>query len=177
MTTLVDGVPPRPLPNWPTCPCRAEATTFWGFASSSGLRADLVSSPVSAMPSPVPTVSPLSLTATACLAQAAEPPVDRPPLPFQLLPLVAIAAAAYLLLFRPERDRLRRQQSMLAGLKKNDRVVTSSGIYGTVASVDPGADRVVLRVDEAANAKLTVTLASIARILGDGGDSAEPKSS
>ena len=109
------------------------------------------------MPSPVATVSPLSLTATACLAQAAEPPADRPPLPFQLLPLVAIAAAAYLLLFRPERERLRRQQSMLAALKKNDRVVP--------------------RVDESANAKLTVTLASVARILGDGGETAEPKSS
>lgn len=114
---------------------------------------------------------------TVCLAQAAEPPAERPPLPFQLLPLVAIAAAAYLLLFRPERERLRRQQSMLAGLKKNDRVVTSSGIYGTVASVDAAADRVTLRVDESANVKLTVTVASIAKILGDGGEAAEPKPS
>ena len=129
------------------------------------------------MPPPVLSVATIPLTATACLAQAAEPPVERPPLPFQLLPLVAIAAAAYLLLFRPERERLRRQQSMLAGLKKNDRVVTSSGIYGTVASVDAGADRVVLRVDESANVKLTITLASIARILGDGAEAAEPKAS
>jgi preprotein translocase subunit YajC len=129
------------------------------------------------MPLPVLPVSSLSPTAAVCLAQAAAPPAERPPLPFQLLPLVAIAAAAYLLLFRPERERLRRQQSMLAGLKKNDRVVTSSGIYGTVASVDAGVDRVVLRVDESANVKLTVTLASIARILGDGGEAAEPKPS
>ena len=127
------------------------------------------------MPLQVSPVSTPAPTVAVCLAQAAAPPADRPPLPFQLLPLVAIAAAAYLLLFRPERERLRKQQSMLAGLKKNDRVVTSSGIYGTVASVDAGADRVVLRVDESANVKLTVTLASIARILGDGGETAEPK--
>ena len=62
---------------------------------------------------------------------------------------------------------------MLGGLKKNDRVVTSSGIYGTVVSVDRDADRVTLRVDESANAKLTVTLASIGRVLRDGGDSPE----
>ena len=136
----------------------------------------LVSLPFVPMPSPVLPVATLPLTVTVCLAQAAEPPAERPPLPFQLLPLVAIAAAAYLLLFRPERERLRRQQSMLAGLKKNDRVVTSSGIYGTVASVDAGADRVVLRVDESANVKLTVTLTSVTRILGDGGE-AEPKTS
>jgi preprotein translocase subunit YajC len=129
------------------------------------------------MPLPVvPVVTP-PLTASVCLAQAAAPPAERPPLPFQLLPLVAIAAAAYLLLFRPERERLRKQQSMLAGLKKNDRVVTSSGIYGTVASVDAGADKVVLRVDESANVKLTVTVASIARILGDGGEAGESKPS
>jgi preprotein translocase subunit YajC len=65
---------------------------------------------------------------------------------------------------------------MLAGRKTPDRVVTSSGIYGTVASVDAGADRVVLRVDESANVKLTVTLASVTRILGDGGEG-EPKTS
>ncbi len=129
------------------------------------------------MPLPVvPVVTP-PLTASVCLAQAAAPPAERPPLPFQLLPLVAIAAAAYLLLFRPERERLRKQQSMLAGLKKNDRVVTSSGIYGTVASVDAGVDKVVLRVDESANVKLTVTVASIARILGDGGEAGESKPS
>lgn len=107
-----------------------------------------------------------------CLAQgAAEQPA--PPLPLQLLPLVAIGVAAYLLLFRPERERARKQQAMLGGLKKNDRVVTSSGIYGTVAAVDRDNDRVTLRIDESANAKLTVTLASVGRVLRDGGDSAE----
>jgi preprotein translocase subunit YajC len=72
---------------------------------------------------------------------------------------------------------LRKQQSMLAGLKKNDRVVTSSGIYGTVVAVDAPSDRVTLRVDESSNGKLTVTVASIARILGDGGETGESKPS
>ena len=122
-----------------------------------------------------PSASPFPVTAV-CLAQAA-PEQPAPPLPLQLLPLVAIGVAAYLLLFRPERERVRKQQAMLGGLKKNDRVVTSSGIYGTVVSVDRDADRVTLRVDESANAKLTVTLASIGRVLRDGGDStATPES-
>ena len=122
-------------------------------------------------PAARPSVSPFPVTAV-CLAQAA-PEQPAPPLPLQLLPLVAIGVAAYLLLFRPERERVRKQQAMLGGLKKNDRVVTSSGIYGTVVSVDRDADRVTLRVDESANAKLTVTLASIGRVLRDGGDSTE----
>lgn len=122
-----------------------------------------------------PSASVLPVTAV-CVAQAA-PEQPAPPLPLQLLPLVAIGVAAYLLLFRPERDRLRKQQAMLGGLKKNDRVVTASGIYGTVVAVDRDADRVTLRIDESANAKLTVTLASIGRVLRDGGDSAETSES
>jgi len=102
------------------------------------------------------------------VAQAEPPPV------LQYLPLLVIAAAAYLLLFRPEQERRRRQQDMLTGLKKNDRVLTSSGIYGTVANVERDADRVVLKIDDAANVKITVTLASIAKVLGDEKPDARP---
>jgi preprotein translocase subunit YajC len=98
------------------------------------------------------------------------------PFSLQYLPLLAIAAAAYLLLFRPERERVRKQQDILASLKKNDRVVTSSGIYGTVANVEREADRVTLKVDDASNVKITVTLSSVSRVLRDGagGDGAGP---
>jgi preprotein translocase subunit YajC len=114
-----------------------------------------------------PSACPFPVTAV-CLAQAANPEQPAPPLPLQLLPLVAIGVAAYLLLFRPERERVRKQQAMLGNLKKNDRVVTSAGIYGTVAAVDREHDRVTLRIDESANVKITVTLASIGRVLRDG---------
>lgn len=107
-----------------------------------------------------------------CLAEAAA--ADRPEaLLLQYLPLVAIAAAAYLLLFRPERERVRKQQELLTAIKKNDRIVTSSGIYGTVVAVDREADRVTLRIDEATGAKLTVTLSGVARVLRDGGSGAD----
>jgi preprotein translocase subunit YajC len=56
---------------------------------------------------------------------------------------------------------------MLGSLKKNDRVVTTSGIYGTVANVDREADRVSLKVDDSGNVKISVTLSSIAKVLGD----------
>lgn len=121
---------------------------------------------------PVPSSCPTTPCWTAaCLAQAdAGGGKAAPPPIVQFLPLVAIGIAAYLLLFRPERERLKKQQAMLTNLKKNDRVVTSGGIYGTVAAVDRDADRVSLRVDDSANVKLSVTLSSIARVLaGDGG--------
>ena len=104
------------------------------------------------------------------VAQADPAPGRRPEFLETListLPLALIAAAAYFLLFRPEQERRRRQQDLLAGLKRNDRVLTSAGIYGTVANVERDAERVVLKVDDAANVKITVTLSSIARVLGD----------
>ena len=106
---------------------------------------------------------------TAIVPLVAQAAAERPEAPalLQYLPLLVIAAAAYLLLFRPEQERRRRQQDLLAGLKKNDRVLTTAGIYGTVANVERDAGRVVLKVDDAANVKITVTLASIASVLGD----------
>jgi preprotein translocase subunit YajC len=123
------------------------------------------------MPCPLRTAFESILTPVAVFAQAAAPAGQKQPdVPFfvQYLPLIAIAVTAYLLLFRPERERMRRQQELLGTLKKNDRVVTSSGIYGTVANVEREADRVTLKVDDAANVKITVTLSSIARVLRDG---------
>jgi len=56
---------------------------------------------------------------------------------------------------------------MLAAVKKNDRVVTIGGIYGVVTNVQREQDEVTIKVDEATNTKLRVTLGSIARIIGE----------
>jgi len=94
-------------------------------------------------------------------------PGDGSPLQMvlNLLPMLLVALAAWALLYKPERDRMQRQQAMLAALKKNDRVVTTGGMYGTVANVDREADRVVLKVDDSGPVKIAVTVASIARVL------------
>lgn len=109
----------------------------------------------------------------ALLAQAAGPPRPQPgglELLLTYLPMLLIVLVAWLLLYRPERERQRRQQELLAALKKNDRVVTSSGIYGIVANVDRENDRVVLKIDDAANVKMAVTLSSVGKVLGGDGD-------
>lgn len=101
---------------------------------------------------------------------AASPPAGPMELLITYLPMVLIVVVAWLLLYRPERERVRRHQELLTGLKKNDRVITTSGIYGTVTNVDRDADRVSLRVDEAGNVKIVVTVSSIAKVLGDKSD-------
>jgi preprotein translocase subunit YajC len=90
-----------------------------------------------------------------------------------IFPFVIIFVLFYFLLIRPQKREQGRRQEMLAGVKKNDRVVTVGGIYGVVTNVHREADEVTIKVDEATNAKLRITLSSIGRILGDE-PSAEP---
>ncbi len=56
------------------------------------------------------------------------------------VPLVAMIAIFYLLVWRPQAKERRRLADWLAGMKKGDEVVTQSGIIGTVHLVE---DRVV----------------------------------
>jgi preprotein translocase subunit YajC len=117
---------------------------------------------------PMPPLTAIPPQAAAILAQAAAQAGDTPDFLRSLvgmLPIALIVMAAYLFLFRPEREKQRRQQELLTGLKKNDRVITSAGIVGTVANVDRPNDRLTLRIDD--TARITVTLSSVARVLGD----------
>ena len=84
------------------------------------------------------------------------------------LPLLLILGVVfYFMLIRPQKREQARRLGMLAAVKKNDRVLTNSGIYGVVTNVHREADEVTIKVDETTNAKLRMTLSSIARILGD----------
>lgn len=64
----------------------------------------------------------------------------------QLLPMVIIFGIFYFLVIRPERKKQKDHQLLLSGIKKNDEVVTASGIHGTVVIVKDKT--VVLRLDE-----------------------------
>ena len=92
---------------------------------------------------------------------------DGTALLLQFLPFIAIGVLFYFLLIRPQRGEQARRLAMLSAVKKNDRVVTIGGIYGVVTNVHREADEVTIKVDEATNTKLRVTLSSIGRVLGD----------
>ena len=53
----------------------------------------------------------------------------------QFLPLVLIFVVFYFLLIRPQQQKQKEMRSMLAALKRGDRVVTGGGIIGTVQRV------------------------------------------
>ncbi|RLS81540.1 MAG: preprotein translocase subunit YajC [Planctomycetota bacterium] len=114
----------------------------------------------------------LPSTAGALLFGQGQAPATPQQLILQVLPFLLVGVAAWTLLYKPERERLKRQQDLLAALKKNDRVLTSAGIYGTVANVDRDSGRVTLKVDDAANVKIQVALSSIASVLDGSTESA-----
>jgi preprotein translocase subunit YajC len=81
-------------------------------------------------------------------------------------PLVIIFILFYFFLIRaPMKKQEAERQALLSAMKKNDKVVTSGGIIGIVASIKEKEDEVTLKVDESSNVRLRVLKSSIVKIL------------
>jgi preprotein translocase subunit YajC len=94
-----------------------------------------------------------------------------------MLPMIIIGVLFYFMLIRPERTRRSQMEKMIENLKKNDRVVTIGGIYGTVVNVQKGADDITIKVDESTNTKLRILRSSVARVLATEDPATEKKES
>ena len=74
----------------------------------------------------------------------------------QVLFFAAIFGIFYFLLIRPQQKQRKDRERMLTALKKGDRVVTSSGLYGTIVGINEHtivlkvADQVKLEFDRSA---------------------------
>ena len=55
-------------------------------------------------------------------------------------PILVMIAIFYFLLYRPQKNAQKRRRSMLESLKKDNRVMTIGGLYGTIVDMD---DKVV----------------------------------
>jgi preprotein translocase subunit YajC len=120
---------------------------------------------------PGPTCS----TLPTLLAQAAQGGGDDGALSPMMVLLVqfgpVLLLAFFLFFWLPMRNQ-RKRMDMIHALKKNDRVLTESGIYGTVVSIDEKADKVVLRIDDDKGVRLTCRKTSIVGVV-DGGNRSE----
>jgi preprotein translocase subunit YajC len=85
-------------------------------------------------------------------AQTGNPMTGPHPL-IQFLPLLLVFAVFYFLLIRPQQQRAKERQNMIAALKRNDEVLTSGGLYGRVVELQEKivtleiAPKVTVRVD------------------------------
>ncbi len=83
--------------------------------------------------------------------------------PLFLIPIFLLIF--YFTMIRPKQRMEREHKKRLGDLKKNDKVVTSGGIIGIVASIKEKEDEVTLKVDENSNFRLRVTKSSVVQIL------------
>ncbi len=79
--------------------------------------------------------------------------------------LLPIPVLFYFMIWLPQQQQEKKRRAMIDAIKKNDKVITTFGLYGTVISVDPAADKIVLRVDDDKGVKLSMIRASVARVL------------
>ena len=85
--------------------------------------------------------------------------------PFAMLvPIVGMLAIFYLLLIRPQQKRQKETQKMIEALRKGDRVVTASGLYGSVVGVKDNI--VVLKIAE--NVKVEMLKSAVSGVVERG---------
>ena len=90
-----------------------------------------------------------------------------------LLYFALLAVAFYFLIIRPQRQRQRQQRELMSALKAGDRVMTASGIFGTVVSMD--ADTVMLRIAEGVEVEVARgAISQIVESFSSGSSSEEP---
>lgn len=80
-----------------------------------------------------------------------------------LVPFVLIFVIFYVLLILPQRKRQKELKSMQESLKKGDKVLTSSGIWGTITNM--GKSTVTIQIAD--NTKVKMQRESISRLRGD----------
>jgi len=79
------------------------------------------------------------------------------------IPFILIFVIFYFLLILPQQKRQKKLKAMLEALKKGDKVVTSSGIWGTITNM--GKETVTVQIAD--NTKIKVQGDHISRVRGE----------
>ena len=98
------------------------------------------------------------------LIQAAAAGAGDNPL-FTFLPLLAVLPLMYFLMIRPQSQRAKKHQTMLAALKRNDTVVLSSGLIGKVTRIEE--TEVMLEIATGVNVRVVKSMITEVRVKGE----------
>lgn len=74
-----------------------------------------------------------------------------------LVMMIVVMAIFYVMLILPQQRQRKKTQAMLATLKSGDKVVTGSGIYGTINGID--GDTVILKIADSGSAPVKIRIA------------------
>ena len=75
----------------------------------------------------------------------------------QFIPLILIFVIFYFFLIRPQQKKVKEHKTMVEGLKRGDKVITSGGITGTVERI---IDNDKVEVEIAENVKVEIVKAT-----------------
>ncbi|MBS1813158.1 MAG: preprotein translocase subunit YajC [Acidobacteria bacterium] len=81
---------------------------------------------------------------------------------FGLLPFVAIFALFYFMIIVPQRRKQQALQNLLNNLKVGDKVITNSGIWGTISIVRDKDPKFQLKIADNPAVKIDISQSSIA---------------
>ena len=102
----------------------------------------------------------ITFLADAAAPVAAQPGQSQQPAWLGFAPMILLVVVFYFVLIRPQQKRAKALAALVGSIKAGDKVITASGIVGTVITVK---DKTVsLR---SADAKMEVTKASVTEIL------------
>ena len=79
------------------------------------------------------------------------------------VPLILIFVVFYFFLIRPQEKKRKAQQSLVSSAKKGEKVLTNSGLYGTIAKINDSEGTIDLEIAPDVTVKLLKT--SIADIV------------
>ena len=102
----------------------------------------------------------LTLAFAQATQAAPQAPAQQQSMLTSLMPIAIIFIIFYFLLIRPQKKAQQDHAKMINELQKNDEVVTSGGIYGTIVNIQ--GDIITLRVDD--NTRIKMQRSSISRL-------------
>jgi len=79
-----------------------------------------------------------------------------------LIPLALMFGIMYLMVILPQQRQRKKTQAMLSALKTGDKIVTGSGIYGTISGID--GEAVILKISSEPQVKIRIARAAIAQV-------------
>ena len=82
------------------------------------------------------------------------------------LPVIALF---YFMILRPQQQQEKKRKEMINQVDRNARVLTSSGMYGTVVSMDKDTNTVLIRLGNDPGLKVEFARSAIVQVL-DGSD-------
>jgi preprotein translocase subunit YajC len=103
--------------------------------------------------------------ATGAAAGAAGPNGGPMGMLVSFLPFIAIFVLAYFMILRPQQTRMKQHQQMVAGVKRGDTIVMSSGMIGKVVRVEE--TEVGVEIATGVTVKVVKSMISEVRVKGE----------